>query len=123
LAPQGRKSASESITGLEAFPLAAPPRPRRREPAYRRLRVYAFDPSLATRMEMAVINQVTLQVPWEPDLTPGPGDEFLEVVDYDPASACFYAPVDLNDPGVLAENGWAPSEGTPQFQSGKKGRH
>ncbi|MGA9926533.1 MAG: pYEATS domain-containing protein [Isosphaeraceae bacterium] len=118
---RGLKAASESITGLEAFPAAASPRPprpaerRRREPAHRRLRVYAFDPSLATRMEMAVINQVTLQVPWEPDLAPGPVGEYLEVVDYDPASGCYYAPVDLNNPTVLAEDGWAPSEGTPQF--------
>ena len=66
-------------------------------------------------MEVAVINQVTLQVPWEPDLTPGPVGEYLEVVDYDPASGCYYAPVDLNNPTVLAEDGWAPSEGTPQF--------
>ncbi len=41
--------------------------------------------------------------------------EYVEVVDYDPASGCFYAPVDLNDRRVLAQNGLPPSEGNPQF--------
>jgi hypothetical protein len=36
-------------------------------------------------------------------------------VDYDPATNCFYAPVDLNDPYLLATDGLAPSEGNPQF--------
>jgi hypothetical protein len=107
-------------------------------PPFRRLRVYAFDPSLDTRLETAVINQTILKVPWEhpagPDspcdpkaipepelsttsdlLEPGPVGEYLEVVDYDPASDCFYAPVDLNDAYLLAQDGLAPSEGNPQF--------
>jgi len=54
------------------------------------------------------------KVPWEP-LERGPIGEYVEVVDYDPPSACFYAPVDLNDARVLAQNGLAPSEGNPQF--------
>jgi hypothetical protein len=90
------------------------PRPLRAPPSCR-LRVYAFDPSLATRPEDAVINQVTLKVPWESGLAKGPVGEYLEVVDYDPASGCFYAPVDLNDPRLLAQDGLAPSEGSPQF--------
>src|SRR5262249_17756970 len=76
---------------------------------------YAFDPSLATRPEEAVVNQVTLKVPWEPILQKGPVGEYLEVIDYDPASDCFYAPVDLNDARLLAQDGLAPSEGSPQF--------
>jgi len=36
-------------------------------------------------------------------------------VDFDPPSGCFYAPVDLDDPKILAQNGLAPSEGNPQF--------
>ena len=36
-------------------------------------------------------------------------------MDFDPASGCFYAPVDLDDPAVLAQHGLAPSEGNPQF--------
>ncbi|MDH4066360.1 MAG: hypothetical protein OEW19_18315, partial [Acidobacteriota bacterium] len=53
-------------------------------------------------------------VPWEA-LPPGPVGEYLEVIDVDPASGCFYEPVHLDDPGLLAQNGLAPSEGTPQF--------
>ena len=111
---------------------AAPPRarkPRRDDrPAFRRLRVYAFDPSLETQLENAVINHITLKVPWETDLPsdetesctdgelqPGPIGEYLEVIDYDPASGLFYPPVNLNDPYLLAQDGLAPSEGVPQF--------
>src|SRR5438093_327548 len=39
-------------------------------PPYRRLRVYAFDPSLDTRLETAVINQTILKVPWEYPVQP-----------------------------------------------------
>jgi hypothetical protein len=53
-------------------------------------------------------------VPWEP-LDPGPVGEYLEVIDIDPASGCFYEPVDLDDPRLLAQDGLTPSEGTPQF--------
>ena len=90
------------------------------KPSARRLRVYAFDPSLDTQLETAMINQVVIDVPWEPlddgsALTPGPTGEYLEVVDVDPASRCMYAPVDLNDPNLLAQDGLAPSEGNPRF--------
>src|SRR6185436_1900442 len=76
-----------------------PPRP-----PHRALRGYAFDPSLATSLETALVSQITYRIPWE-DLSPGPIGEYLEVVDFDPASGCFYAPVDLNNPNVLAQNG------------------
>jgi len=91
-----------------------PQPPVRRRPPFRKLRVYAFDPSLNWRIETAVINQMTLQVPWE-DLEPGPVGEYLEVVDVDPASGCVYAPVDLNHDYVLAQDGVDPAEGDPQF--------
>jgi hypothetical protein len=87
----------------------------------RRLRVFAFDPSMGVQLETAGINEVTLHVPWERDLDgndvlgPGPVGEYLEVVDRDPASKAFYAPVDLNDPHLLAQDGLAPSESNPQF--------
>ena len=42
-------------------------------------------------------------------------DDYLEVVDFDPASQAFYAPVNLNDPRLLAQDGLPPSEGNPQF--------
>lgn len=48
-------------------------------------------------------------------LRPGPVGEYLEVVDFDPASNCFYEPVDLNHPYLLAQDGLAPSQGNPQF--------
>ena len=73
-------------------------------PQYRRLRVYAFDPSLETRVETAVLNRLTLKVPWE-QLRPGPVGEYVEVVDFDPASGCFYEPVDLEQPNLLAMDG------------------
>jgi hypothetical protein len=84
-------------------------------PAFRRLRGYSFDPSLATQIDTAIFAEVTFQVPWERGLQKGPVGEYVEVVDFDPATGCFYAPVDLNDPNILAQDGMAPSEGTPQF--------
>jgi hypothetical protein len=54
------------------------------------------------------------KVPWEA-LEAGPIGEYLEVVDVDPASGCFYEPVSLDDATILAQNGLSPSEGTPQF--------
>jgi len=83
-------------------------------PPYRRLRAYTFDPSLATQLDTALINETVLRVPWEP-LAPGPVGEYVEVVDYDPASGCFYKPVDLTDRFMLAQDGLAPSEGNPHF--------
>jgi hypothetical protein len=84
-------------------------------PPSRKLRVYAFDPSLDTQMDTAVINHATLKVPWEKSLEPGPIGEYVEVVDVDPPSGCAYAPVDLNHPYLLASDGLDPSEGNPQF--------
>jgi hypothetical protein len=87
----------------------------------RRLRTFAFDPTMGIASETAVINEVVLRVPWERDssggdaLGPGPVGEYLEVVDRDPASSAFYAPIDLNDPRLLAQQGLAPSESNPQF--------
>ena len=83
-------------------------------PPFRRLRGYAFDPSLSTQLENAVVNQVVFRVPWE-DLAAGPVGELVEVVDIDPPSECFYAPVNLNDPHILAQDGLAPAEGDPRF--------
>jgi hypothetical protein len=88
--------------------------PPKRRPPFRCLRVYAFDPSLNWQIDTAVINRMTLQVPWE-DLGPGPVGEYLEVVDMDHASGCCYAPVDLEDRFLLAQDGLDPAEGDPQF--------
>ncbi len=83
-------------------------------PASRRLRVLAFDPSLATRLETSTINEITVEIPWE-QLGSGPVGEYVEVVDYDPASGAFYHPVDLNHPHLLARDGLPSSESNPQF--------
>lgn len=89
-------------------------------PVYRRLRGYAFDPSLSVHLDTAVINEITYKVDWEDSgddngLMPGPIGRYIEVVDYDPASKCFYAPINLNDPHILAQDGLPASEGNPQF--------
>lgn len=91
-------------------------------PVYRRLRGYAFDPSLSVRLDTAVINETIYKVPWDEgfecereELAPGPVGEYLEVVDFDPASGYFYEPVDLDNPHLLAQDGLPPSEGNPQF--------
>jgi hypothetical protein len=85
------------------------------EPVQRKLRIFALDPTLAAQYGMAGIGEFTIAIPWDRDLRPGPVDEYLEVVDADPASGCFYEPVDLNDRRILAQNGLAPSETNPQF--------
>ena len=109
-----RASQPEAAHALRAIPV--------RRPAFRMLRAYAFDPSLSTQLENASINHVTIKVPWEFDpktgrdnLEPGPVGEYLQVVDVDPASDCCYAPIDLNQPYLLAQDGLEPSEGNPQF--------
>ena len=86
-----------------------------RNPQYRRLRAYAFDPELSLRLDTAHINQVVFKIPWEEDLKAGPSGEYVEVIDHDPASGCFYAPVNLNHPALLATDGLDPSEGNPKF--------
>ncbi len=84
-------------------------------PVFRRLRGYAFDPSISIKLETMGINQIVYKVPWEDNLKKGPVGEYLEVVDYDPPSQAFYAPVDLNNPWLIAQDGLAPSAGNPQF--------
>ncbi len=83
-------------------------------PGSRRLRGFSFDPSLCTQLETAIFAEVTFKVPWE-KLERGPVGEYVEVVDYDPASGCFFLPVELDDANILAQDGLAPSEGNPQF--------
>jgi len=83
-------------------------------PPFRRLRGYAIDPSLSTQLETKPISQVVFRVPWE-KLEPGPCGEYLEVIDADPGSGCYYEPVNLSDAAILAQDGLPPSEGSPQF--------
>ena len=94
------------------------PKANRKEvppPPRRRLRAFAFDPILSRSIETHEINEVTIKLPWEDNLKLGPVDDYIEVVDYDPASQVFYEPVDLNNDHLLAQDGLPPSEGIPQF--------
>jgi hypothetical protein len=84
------------------------------DPISRRLRVFSFDPGLASQYDMAGIGEITIKVPWE-ELQPGPIGEYIEVVDIDPASGALYRPIDLGDPKLLAQDGLSPSESNPQF--------
>jgi len=83
-------------------------------PPYRHLRGYSLDPGFSTRLDSAGINEVVYRVPFE-SLAPGPVGEYLEVMDFDPASGTWYEPVDLGDERIASQNGLAPSEGNPQF--------
>lgn len=105
-------------------------------PPYRRLRVYATDPSLSSRLESVDVNEATLFVRWEelrrPDTstpsgkvaagrdgeaavpTPAELGEYFAVDDIDPPDDD-YGLVDLNEPRLIATDGWAPSEGNPHF--------
>lgn len=122
------------LEGLLARPGAARPvapkpaagpvvrrKPRKVAPPRRRLRVYALDPSVGKELATVSVHATTLSVPWDdhPEegkpLRPGPVGEYLEVVDIDPASDKVHEPVDLNEKTLLAQDGWAPSEGNPQF--------
>ena len=110
----GARGPGGSPPGPAAQPPPKLPPPSTRPPAERRLRGYAYDPSLQLTLETRPIAEVTFHVPWEP-LEPGPRGEYLEVIDYDPASQAFYDPVRLDDPNLLAQDGLSPSAGNPQF--------
>ncbi len=79
-------------------------------PRRRRLRTFAFDP-MSTRLSGRYL---TVSIPYEPDLAPGPDGELLQVVDYDPVRGRWYSLVDLNDTYVLAQDGLQPLEGDPR---------
>jgi len=84
-------------------------------PTSRRLRGYAFDPSLSIHLDTALVNETVFKVHWEENLEKGPIGEYLEVVDFDPASNCFYEPIDLSNNYILAQDGVQPTESSPQF--------
>lgn len=84
------------------------------KPAFRKLRAYAFDPSLSVQLDTVMLNNVVYKVAWE-TLSPGPVGDYIEIVDWDPSSKCFYKPVNLDDPVFLAQEGLAPSESNPLF--------
>ena len=88
-------------------------------PPFRSLRVFSFDPLMATEIESLGTDQITLDLPWDfadgNQLQPGPVGDYVEVIDCDPASGCVYPPIDLNHPHVLAQGGLPASEGDPRF--------
>jgi subtilisin family serine protease len=102
-------------TAIERLHLKQAIDPLQQKPSRRSLRVYAYDPSLSSRIETLRINEAMLDIRWEGELAPGPVGEYIEVVDVDPASGCCYAPVDLNHPYLLLQGGLAPDETNPQF--------
>src|SRR5262249_28588218 len=79
-------------------------------PVVRSLQVYAVDPSTGKN----AYNETVVHVPWEP-LLPGPTGRKIAVIDYDAANKCYYSPVNLEDPRLLANNGFDPSEADPRF--------
>jgi hypothetical protein len=85
-----------------------------KKPPFRKLRGYAFDPSLSLKIDTAAINDIVYKVPWEA-LSSGPVGEYVEVIDFDPTVGKFYKPVDLDDDYILAQDGLDPSESNPQF--------
>lgn len=108
-APPSRRSAAP-VADVPAAAAAASAGPARR-----RLRIFARDPSLGASLGTWRDQVATVDVPYEPDLKPGPVGEYLEIVDIDPATDRIYAPVDLNARELLLTDGLKPSEGNPQF--------
>jgi Subtilase family len=121
-----RRSAALAVPATDADRIPIRRKATNPPPPKRRLRTYALDPSLGKNLDSLALNETTLTVPWDdclPEdaqnaakmLQPGPVGEYLEVVDVDPASNRVYQPVDLNNRALLAQDGWPPSEGNPQF--------
>ena len=86
-----------------------------KQPLYRKLRGYAFDPFLSLKLDTIGINEITYYIPWENDLKPGPEGEYIKVIDRDPSSNETYTPVDLNQMEILADDGITPNVSNPQF--------
>ncbi|WP_353829253.1 hypothetical protein [Agromyces sp. SYSU T0242] len=84
--------------------------PEVQPPDRRRLRAFAFDP-MSSRLSGEFL---TIDIPFETRLKPGPDGELVQVVDYDASRRCWYQPVDLDDPPVLAQEGLRPSESDPR---------
>lgn len=80
------------------------------EPAYRALRVYAFDPLGGRRGG----NHLMLRVPFEM-LEPGPVGARVAVVDEDAEGKRLHPPVDLDHPELLRHGGLEPSDSNPHF--------
>lgn len=110
--PAPRSLANQAVVP-EVLP-ACDTQPVVRNPPHRRLRIYALDPSFSTRLGTSGASEVTLRIRWEDLSAPGPVGEYFAVKDVDPSGKS-YEPVDLDAPALLAQDGWAPSEGNAQF--------
>jgi Subtilase family len=116
--PQNGGAVGAAGPGGTPAPVSRSRRPTRFHPVipkFLSLRGYALDPSFAVSLSTHNVSETVYRIPWDEELGPGPRDEYLEVVDVDPASRTAYEPVDLDHPSLLATQGLAPSEGTPQF--------
>ena len=52
-------------------------------PPFRKLRGYAFDPSLSLKIDTVFINDLVYKVIWEEDIKACPVGEYLEGIDFD----------------------------------------
>ncbi|MEQ8329360.1 MAG: S8 family serine peptidase [Longimicrobiales bacterium] len=111
---RGRPKRSEGGAAAEGS-AACEKLPTLRAPSTRRLRVYSGDPSLSGQLSSVSANEVTIEIPWEEEMKPGPVGEYVAVDDVDAATGDRYDPVDLNHPHLLARDGWSPSAGNAQF--------
>ena len=111
---------SREFVTAEAAPASSGDRrfagqPEPRDPPARRLRVFAKDPLLANDFGQAGIATATLEIPWE-KLARGPVGEYIAVQDVDVDESRLQG-VDLDDPRLLAQDGWEPSEGNRHFHA------
>ncbi|HKR64080.1 MAG TPA: peptidase M4 [Thermoanaerobaculia bacterium] len=91
-------------------PLVRETPPLENPPAYRALRIYAFDPSRGRRLG----NYMVARVKYEP-LADGMKGAQLHVIDFDASNDIYYKPIPINAPALLVEGGLEPSESDPRF--------
>lgn len=89
---------------------------------FRKLRGYAFDPSLSLQLETVRVNNIVYKVEWEtlfklnPDDTRSfPSGQYVEIIDFDPATGVFYPAVNLDDINLVIQDGHFPNINNPQF--------
>lgn len=80
-------------------------------PLRRPLKIFELDPIVSR----GTPGGLTIDIPNEPGLRPGPCGERVQVVDYDGVLRRYYEPVDLNDPAILIQGGLNPVESDPRF--------
>jgi subtilisin family serine protease len=127
-ASQALRQALGRSNGVSVYPAAVPTEnnlndrlhlqhaldPDQPVPTRRRLRIFAYDPSMEQQLDTLGLNVATVTVRYEKvDL--GPVGEYIEVIDVDPASDACYAPIDLDDARLLMQDGRPPAESSAQF--------